>query len=206
MLSFSHRSTDKMENGGVEAMVRELMDWRPEDHDLTWESLRAPPETAARYAQVGMGMEGPMARLVDTIEAGVLEGRTTTGEVFLYELADDDPTDVLRQHLNAVLADGRVKYGRQSHELAEAIRLVLGAEAESGDRKKNVEYLGVLDREVGGDTNESRKVLKTKGRYVTFPPISLLRQRLADFGRGRVNREPVNGSVRSNSPIGRNGR
>lgn len=173
----------QMKSGGLEAMVHELTYWQPEEHGLTWESLRTPPKTDSLRQQAGMGLSGPMAALVGALEEGVLFGRTEDGDVFYYELDDDKPTRVARAHLNAILG---IKKGRgnETVEGRKAVERLFGEGATHGN-KDVVEYLGEMR---AGDNGSSRPENMTTGRvrYVDVPALNdpALREKLAAFGRG----------------------
>lgn len=171
---------DQMENGGLEAMVYELMHWNPEAVGLTWTSLRNPPVTDGLRQQAGMGLHGPAARLVAILESGVLSGREADGSVFFYELDDDAPVDVARRHLVAALYPDSDR-GNLNGEAKAAVETFLGADADGKANKRVIHYRGGF--KAGEDT---RADLKTGGaeRYVTIPALSALKDTLAKYGRG----------------------
>lgn len=167
---------DQMENGGVEAMVHELMNWKPELVGLTWGSLRNPPVTEALRQQAGMGLSGPAGALVNFIEMGEIAGRTKDGEPFRYELLEDEPVAVARPHLYAALG-GHDARGDVAVQVRDAVETFLGKNADGGENKRKIKYL-TQDGTEGGDTRE------TMSRYVTVPALRDLRDVLSRYGRG----------------------
>ncbi|MES2666103.1 MAG: bifunctional DNA primase/polymerase [Pseudomonadota bacterium] len=185
---------DQMENGGLEAMVHELTHWQPEAVDLSWTSLRNPPVTDGLRQQAGMGLRGPLARLVSILENGVLSGREADGSVFYYALSDDQPTPILRHHMVAAL-NHTPERGNMTGETKAAIDAILGTDADGGDNKKVVPYFGdtrrlsddetsAMMKDDGADPTLLRVVMKGKGRVVTIPALSSLAPILARYGRG----------------------
>ncbi|OOY23439.1 hypothetical protein BMI91_13175 [Thioclava sediminum] len=179
---------DQMENGGLEAMVHELMHWQPEAVGLTWDSLRNPPVTEGLRQQVGMGLRGPMARLAAILESGELTGRERGGSEFYYELSDDSETVVARSHLMLALYPDTER-GNMDTEAKDAIAKLLGEDADGGSNKRTVHYWGGFrrdDRDKGEDLDliELREPLQKRDRFVTIPPLSTARTTLATFGRG----------------------
>lgn len=172
----------QMKNGGLEAMVYELTHWNPEAVNLTWDSLRTPPETEGLRQQAGMGLNGPLAALVAVLEAGKLDDRTKSGEAFYYDLSDTEPTRVERAHLNAVLGikNGR---GNETVEGIKAIETLFGADAIHGN-KALVTYQGAMERDENG--NRQRPIITTEERvrFVDIPPLDDLKHVLAGYGRG----------------------
>ncbi len=170
---------DQMENGGLAAMVHELMNWDPACIG-GWEALRYPPVTDSLRQQAGMGLHGPAERLVSSLESGVLSGRTPDGDVFHYNLSDTEPTNVTRNHMVAAICtnDGR---GNLTQEMKDAITKFLGEDADHGENKKVIEYLGHWDR-----SKDQREERETSGRerYVTIPALNDLKDILARYGRG----------------------
>lgn len=166
----------QMKAGGLEAMVYELTNWNPEEHGLTWDSLRTPPKTDALKAQTGMGLSGPMAALVAALEEGTIEGRTDSGDVFFYDLNEDEETRVARPHISAILG---IKKGRgnETVEGRRALETLFGKEA-LNDNKADVPYFG--------EVNEGSRVNKTawNARFVTVPPMQAVRETLKQYGRG----------------------
>lgn len=171
---------DQMENGGLEAMVYELMYWNPADVGMTWHNLRNPPATDSLREQAGMGLNGPAERLVSILESGVLSGRTQDGEVFYYDLFDDKPVDVARHHLVAALVTN-VAHGNLTDEMKVAISKFLGEDADHGNNKAQIKYLG--EHIHGDDTRQERKT-QGRVRYVTIPALSTIKDTLARYGRG----------------------
>jgi len=174
---------DQMENGGVEAMMHELMHWNPADVHLTWQSLRTPPATDFLRQQAGMGLNGPAARLVAILEAGVLQGRTKAGDVFYYDLDEDFPTTVARAHLVAVL-ESDDKHGNLSAEMKNAVNTFLGEGADQGDKKAVIDYLGEL---ISGEDARTERATSSRERHVIIPPLNILRGEdgmLTRYGRG----------------------
>lgn len=169
---------DQMENGGLEAMMHELMHWDPSVIG-GWEALRNPPETDARRRQIALGLSGPPARLVAILEAGVLAGRTPDGDSFHYDLSDDTVTDVARAHLVAALDAGGK--GNLTDEMRRSIDTFLGPDADHGDNKVQITYCG---EHRGDDADMKRVIKKTEDRvrYVRIPPLSSLKDTLAAHG------------------------
>ena len=173
----------QMENGGLEAMVFDLMHWNPMDHGLTWDALRKPPQTEARSEQAGYGLTGPKARLIDIIREGEFTGRLIDGTVFHYSLNGDEETPVLRKHLNAVLNDGKVTNGGAGKRLMESVEGILGKSANRGDSKKKVTYFGdFADDSLDGEERE-RESHAESGRWYAFPALDDLKKQVNEkFG------------------------
>lgn len=170
---------DQMEAGGLEAMVHELTNWQPEAVGLTWTSLRNPPVTEGLRQQAGMGLHGPDARIVAILESGELSGRLPDGSVFYYALEDDKAVTVARSHLVAALYPDSGR-GNLNSEAKAAIAKFLGKDADGGDTKKVVGYLGAIS-----PATEARPELKTAStRFVTIPALADLKDTLAKYGRG----------------------
>lgn len=167
---------DEMENGGLDAMVYELMNWKPELVGLTWDSLRNPPVTEALRQQAGMGLSGPAGALVNCIEAGEIAGQTKDGEPFRYELLEDQAIDVSRPHLYAALG-GHDSRGDVAAQVRDAVETFFGKDADGGENKRKIKYVAQNGTE-GGDERE------TMSRYVTVPALCELRDALSRYGRG----------------------
>ena len=168
---------DQMENGGLEAMVHELMNWDPACIG-GWNNLRYPPVTDSLRQQAGMGLSGPKARLAALLEGGVLSGRTSDSDVFHYDLSDTEPTNVARRHLVAAISPDDDK-GNLTQDMKDAIVVFLGEGADHGDLKAVVEYLGAWNHD---GVREERVTLRE--RYVTIPPLNDVKEVLARYGRG----------------------
>ncbi|WP_323783244.1 primase-helicase family protein [Thalassovita sp.] len=168
----------QMKDGGLEAMVYELTHWNPEAVNLTWDSLRTPPKTEYLRQQVGMGLSGPLAMLVDALEEGVIQGRTASGEAFYYDLSDTETTPVAKTHMSAFLG---IKKGRgnETAEGVKAIKTLFGEDAVH-DNKEHVTYEG------SPDADGVRSVITTgaRVRFVPVPPLGDLKEVLARYGRG----------------------
>lgn len=173
----------QMNNGGLEAMVHDLMQWDPEDHNLTWDALRKPPQTDARSEQAGYGLTGPKARLIDIIREGEFTGRLVDGTVFHYSLDSDEETPVLRKHLNAVLSDGKATNGGAGKRLMESVEGILGKSANQGDSKKKITYLGdFADDHLDGEERE-RESYAESGRWYAIPALDCLQKQVNEkFG------------------------
>lgn len=163
----------QMANGGLEAMTHELMHWDPAEHGLTWGALRNPPKTAALQEQASYGLSGPKGALMSIIEAGELKGIDSDSTSFAYDLSDDEPTPVLRSHLVAAI-QGKGTHGGAAKATANAVRDLLGKDAEQGDNKKNIEFVNPRLATDGDDGVTSKK-----GRWVEVPPLGGLRAKLA---------------------------
>ncbi|MEL6828817.1 MAG: primase-helicase family protein [Pseudomonadota bacterium] len=172
---------DQMENGGLEAMVHDLMHWDPACIG-GWQALRDPPETEARRRQVALGLAGPAARLVAILEAGVLAGQTSDGDRFHYDLSDDQTTDVAKTHIVAALDPGG--RGNITDDMKRAITTYLGADADHGDNKLQIRYMGEHRTDQRGETQRVIKNTEERVRYVTIPALSSVQGRLAEYGRG----------------------
>lgn len=142
----------QMQNGGLAAMVHDLMNWDPKEHGLDWDDLRTAPWTPARAEQASYGASPAWARLLRVIEDGIF----VDGDGQEYELNETSPTPVPRRHLVTYLEGGKVQHGGGSKEAAAAIRDLLGEDAEKGDSK----------RDFGGGKRE---------RWIEFPPLGDLR-------------------------------
>lgn len=176
---------DQMENGGLEAMVYELMNWVPDEHGLTWDALRYPPVTEALREQAGMGLSGPAERTVSIIEEGVLSGRDKDGDVFYYVLGDDEPTVVARAHWVAAV-NGEAR-GNLTQDMKDAMAKFLGQAADQGDKKEVINYLGEFKNEYddGKPVGDVRKDKMTgRVRHIVIPPLNEVRATLAAYGRG----------------------
>ncbi|MBS9716740.1 primase-helicase family protein [Pseudohalocynthiibacter aestuariivivens] len=169
---------DQMENGGIEAMVHELTNWNPADVDLTWDSLRAPPATIYLREQAGMGLAGSAARLMDIIVSGELSGRMPDGDVFHYNLSEEEETIVAQPHFNQALSDGSRAFGNKAAEILSATKSLLGNNAFSGENKRVVEYLGEID-----DDSRAVKKTDTRKKYISFPSLNDLQDVLLRYGR-----------------------
>ncbi len=172
------KAIDKqMREGGLEAMVYDLVNWDPAEIG-GWDVLRRPPKTDGLRQQARMGLNGPMAELIGIIEEGILSGKTADGDAFYYDLSDDEPTRVARSHVNAVLG---IKKGRGNETVAgrEALEKLIGDEA--NHRNKDViHYRGEMS-----DGSRVAKQTDSRVLYVEFPPLDELRVELAEFGEDR---------------------
>lgn len=179
---------DQMENGGLQAMVHELMHWDPSCIG-GWEMLRYPPITDCLRQQAGMGLRGPAERLVVVLEDCILQGRTADGDAFYYELQEDIETPTARNHVVSALSGGEGR-GNLSQEMKDALETFLGPDADKGDNNKSViEYLGETRFEhdaEGKPIGEKRaeKVTNGRVRQVVFPPMKDIRSTLRKYGRG----------------------
>ena len=166
---------DQMENGGIEAMVHEFMNWNPECIG-GWEGLRNPPKTEVLKEQAGMSLHGAAAILLNILKNGELAGRGEDGQSFYYELSDTEETILADRHLKAVLLPGADnKRGNLARQANSAIKELLGAEAHSGQGKTEVEYL-----KASNDTTPEKT--GTRVRYVTVPPLNSLKDKIAAYG------------------------
>ena len=161
---------DQMADGGLEAMVHDLINWQGD-----WTKLRFPPVTDSLRQQARMGLSGPMATLIKILEEGVLEGRTESGDVYYYELSVDEPTRIARTHLNESLY---IKAGRGSDSEAgrAAIKTLLGDKALNDNRSK-ITYRGAI-------THGVRDHCQTETRvpFVEVPPLKDMIETLARYG------------------------
>ncbi|MEM7058965.1 MAG: primase-helicase family protein [Pseudomonadota bacterium] len=168
---------DQMENGGLEAMVHELMHWDPADVGMTWNDLRYPPVTDALREQVGMGLSGPAERLVTMLENGFITGRMTDGETFRYALEDDRETKVARHHMVAALHPNGER-GNLTQEVKDAISKFLGDDADKGETKAKISFLKLEDG-ISAEQDTDVRV-----RHIVVPALKDLREILARHGRG----------------------
>ena len=171
----------QMENGGLEAMVFDLMHWNPMDHGLTWDALRKPPQTEARSEQAGYGLTGPKARLIDIIREGEFTGRLVDGTVFHYSLNGDEETPVLRKHLNSVLSDGKATNGGAGKRLMESVEGILGKSANRGDSKKKVTYFGDFANDSLDGEERERESHAESGRWYAFPALDDLNKQVKEI-------------------------
>ncbi|MCA0906260.1 virulence-associated E family protein [Ruegeria marisrubri] len=172
------KAIDKqMREGGLEAMVYDLVNWDPANIG-GWDVLRKPPKTDGLRQQARMGLSGPMAELIGIIEEGILSGKTTDGDAFYYDLSDKESTRVARSHVNAVLG---IKKGRgnETVEGRAALEELLGNDA--NHRSKDViHYRGEMQ-----DGSRVEKRTDARVLYVEFPPLEELRSELVDYGEDR---------------------
>lgn len=164
----------QMENGGVEAMMYDLMNWDPSEIG-GWDVLRKPPKTDSLREQARMGLSGPTAVLLSIIDEGVLEGRAPDGDAFYYDLSDEEPTRVARSHVNAVLG---IKKGRGNETLEgrSAMEEILG----DGTNHRNKDVI-----RYNGEMQDGSRVDKQTGNrvfYVEFPPLKDLAGILSEYG------------------------
>lgn len=123
---------EQMENGGLEAMVEELMTWQPPAEG--WGVLRTPPKGKAHEAQALAGV-GPMKKILVQLatdgilyEKGQFDGGGT--KVQLEEWTDKDGTDhcnLDKLQLRAVVES--YYQGRalpEDAQILQAVRLVFG--------------------------------------------------------------------------------
>ncbi len=163
----------QMRDGGLEAMVYDLVNWDPEPIG-GWDGLRTPPKTDSLREQARMGLSGPQATLFSILEEGEIAGRTPDGDAFYYALSDEEPTRVSRSHLTAALGAKSAR-GNETAEAYNAVRKFLGDEA-IHDNKDVVLYWG--------EVSDGSRVDKTTGnrvRYVEFPPLNDLKGTLAEY-------------------------
>lgn len=163
----------QMRDGGLEAMVYDLVNWDPEPIG-GWDGLRTPPKTDSLREQARMGLSGPQATLFSILEEGELEGRTASGDAFYYVLSDEEPTRVARSHLTAALGAKSAR-GNESAEAYSAVRKFLGDEA-IHDNKDVVLYWGEVS-----DGSRVDKKTGNRVRYVEFPPLNDLKETLAEY-------------------------
>lgn len=165
---------DEMENGGLEAMVYDLMHWNPEVIG-GWDGLRNPPKTDVLREQAGMSLEGPAAKLMDIISDGAVTGRMQDGTTFHYPLNQSEPTVVADPHLKALLnpTGGRGNVAKNANK---AICDLLGANAPSGELKEHVTYQTSSNDNTPVTTND-------RVRTVTFPSLDDLGAVLRRYGR-----------------------
>lgn len=169
--SFFKAIDKQMRDGGVEAMVYDLLHWNPADHGMDWSDLRTPPWTPARGEQATHGLTGPRARLKAILEVGVIQGRTADGESFYYDLSDDAETVVARIHLNAALTGGGKAYGGTGKKIQAAIKDMIGPKAAS-DTRVEVSY-----NQTGRTDDADAPTVMSK--TVTFPPLADLSAEIA---------------------------
>ena len=81
---------DQMNNGGLEAMMFDLLNRRPIRED--WSHLRNPPRTEAFAVQRGQALNEVQNRFIHFLQLGVIEGLNAAEEPFAYALSDDEPT------------------------------------------------------------------------------------------------------------------
>lgn len=164
---------DEMENGGMEAMVYDLMHWDPAVIG-GWEGLRSPPRTDVLRQQIAHSIAGPAAILLDIIETGALSGRMPDGTTFHYPLSEDNTTMVADAHLKSVLVPqgGR---GNIAQEANKAIDTLLGKDARS-DNKHSISFQANSMDNTSQTTNE-------RVRGVVFPSLQNLENVLHRYGR-----------------------
>ncbi len=167
----------QMKNGGVEAMMHDLVNWDPSEIG-GWGVLRKPPKTDSLREQARMGLSGPKAVLLSIIDEGAIEGRTEGGDVFHYDLSDEEPTRVARAHVNAVMGIKRGR-GNETLEGRAALEEILGEEV--NHRNKDVIHYH-------GEMQDGSRVEKQTGNrvyYVEFPPLKDLADILSEYGEDR---------------------
>ena len=134
---------EQMHNGGLEAMVHELMHWNPADVGLSFDDLRKAPWTAARAEQASYGTSPAMAFLLQTIEDGVFTNRDGMD----VELSDTKTTRVNRTEL-LFAVQGKATHGGARKAAKKVIEQILGDDVwhdnkhlfDDGERKRYVEF------------------------------------------------------------------
>jgi len=164
---------DEMENGGLEAMVYDLLRWDPKVIG-GWDGLRNPPKTDALREQAGQSLEGPSAILMDIISDGAVTGRMKDGTTFHYSLKQSEPTVVADPHLKALLNPNGGR-GNVAQNANKAICDLLGADAPSGELKAQVTYQT--------SSTDNTPVTTDRVRTVTFSPLDKLADVLRRYGR-----------------------
>lgn len=147
---------DQMRNGGLEAMVHEFMTWDPAKVGMSFDDLRSAPWTAARAEQASHSASAPKAALLQIIEDGFFTDRDGMD----VELSDTEATRVLRTEL-AHAIQGKATHGGARKAVRKAIEHVLG-EGAWHDLKHPFDDTG------------------KKYRFVEFPPLDELRERLKE--------------------------
>ncbi|PIE14855.1 MAG: hypothetical protein CSA68_09300 [Rhodobacterales bacterium] len=146
---------EQMRNGGLEAMVHELMTWDPTKVGMSFDDLRSAPWTPARAEQASHSASAPKAALLQIIEDGFFTDRDGMD----VELSDTKPTRVRRADL-AHVVQGKAQHGGARKAARKAIEQVLGGEAWH-DLKHKFE--------------DGKRV-----RFVEFPPLDELRAKLSE--------------------------
>lgn len=143
----------QMNNGGLEAMVFDLMHWDPTSHGMTWDDLRQAPWTPARAEQATQGASFAMTALLQAIEDGMFPDRDGID----VPLSDTKTTRVNRTDLAAFMR-GKAAHGGASKAVSKAVKQLLGEEAwhETPYRFDNGTY----------------------ARYVDIPPLNDLRKKI----------------------------
>lgn len=155
---------EQMEEGGVNAMVKEFMEWQPPGGD--WNILRNPPRTEALSAQAIESLDPYDQFFIRVIEDGGIDG-TEHPSIPEIRLSEDDDNYIsvktLRMHLEKALSG--ISYARQKVNnprfMPKLVRRWFGAEEKS-----------VLRRNGLGEQERHYKCL----------PLSEIRNKLNDLG------------------------
>lgn len=94
----------EIENGGLEALFAELKAYDPKENGMEWHMVRKAPETAEKKAMRRLSLPNVLRKMIDGIEDGALDLREGSGRVVRYELAEDTPTPISRDHMRAGVA------------------------------------------------------------------------------------------------------
>lgn len=166
---------EQMSNGGLEAMVHELLERTPAHPN--WSHLRQPPKTDALAQQRLETLTPAQNRLITSIEGGRIEGRDANGEYFLYFLSEDCETFVARSQLKEILERNANLHGGKGREFWEKVKMVLGDKSISG-AQTTIKFF--TDSNCDEDDPPQGVI---KDRPCVFPPLSELRERLkSEFG------------------------
>lgn len=95
---------NEIDDGGLTALFSELKAYDPKEHGLDWHMVRKAPETAEKRAMRRLSLPNVLRKMIDGIEDGALELREESGRVVRYELAENTPTPVSRDHMRAGVA------------------------------------------------------------------------------------------------------
>ena len=166
---------EQMNNGGLEAMIYELLERRPAHQN--WSHLRQPPKTDALAQQRLETLTPAQNKLITSIEGGRIEGRDANGEYFLYFLSEDFETNVARSQLKEILERNANLHGGKGREFWEKVKMVLGDESISR-AQTTIKFF--TDANCDQDDQPQGNI---KDRPCVFPPLSELRKRLrSEFG------------------------
>jgi hypothetical protein len=132
------------------------MTWDPAKVGMSFDDLRSAPWTAARAEQASHSASAPKAALLQIIEDGFFTDRDGMD----VELSDTEATRVLRTEL-AHAIQGKATHGGARKAVRKAIEHVLG-EGAWHDLKHPFDDTG------------------KKYRFVEFPPLDELRERLKE--------------------------
>lgn len=186
----------ELQNGGLEALTYELMNYDPVEDGLRWEDVRIAPDTPERHKMRWHSMRPVERAIIQMIEDGCVTIKAGSGQTFRYKFEEGSvirlPQAELRAHLSPTINQHTANDGDLrklfSEIWGEIISTASGQEfltIKSGRGKILCEeFVSSSDPQA----DEWHKVKRDAVRFFELPPVEVLRSVLNErYGRASLD-------------------